>query len=605
MNRLIGTLLAASLLGACTTTPPRPSPSPPEAAATRSQASEALEALGEAYWELLMRHSPTWATFAGDRRYDAELTDASEAAILARQEEREALQRQLAAIDRGALSDKERVTADVMAYSLGSTRAQRACKPWLWSVDQLGGPQTGMPQLARFFKVSSPQDARNLLNRYRKVAGVFDATVANLRKGLEQGYVAPRINVERVIRQLEDQSHLPPADTEYMKLALKQLDDSGLEEAALVDERGRPIREQLLVVVRDAIYPAMNRYLALLKSEILPQARESVGVSALPGGAACYQEKIERSTGMDAAADEIHAIGLSEVERILKEMEALIRSTGSQSGVEAHLAELNKAPDLRLDSRDAILEYNRQLIDRAMKQLPKAFETIPEAKVEVIPIPETQERDAPAAFYVGPPADGSRPAYYYVNTYKPPTRPTWTMAALAFHEAVPGHHLQNALSSENDDLPRFQREVGMTAFGEGWALYAESLAGELGLYHTPEEQMGALSYEMWRAVRLVVDTGMHAKGWSRQEALDYLIKHTSKDPEEAANEIDRYIVWPGQALAYKIGQLEIEGLREEARSALGERFDLAAFHTVVLSSGSVPLKTLRRNVEAWIAAQRP
>jgi uncharacterized protein (DUF885 family) len=218
-------------------------------------------------------------------------------------------------------------------------------------------------------------------------------------------------------------------------------------------------------------------------------------------------------------------------------------------------------------------------------------------------IEDFRDKDAPAAYYYSAPDDDSRPAYYYVNTYQPETRLLYKMAALAFHEAVPGHHLQIALTSENGALPVFQRHVGQTAFVEGWALYAEHLADELGLYQTPEEKLGALTYEMWRAVRLVVDTGLHAKGWTRDQAIEYMVSHTGHRREEATNEVDRYITWPGQALAYKIGELEIRRLRDEARQKLGGRFDLAAFHDHVLRSGAVPLTTLRHEIEAWVAAE--
>ncbi|MEL6178592.1 MAG: DUF885 family protein, partial [Myxococcota bacterium] len=268
----------------------------------------ALTTLGEDYWELVMRHSPTWATYLGDRRYDGMLTDPSEAAVLQRLKEVEALQQRLLAIDRSSLAPSAQVTADVLEYSLGSTKASRACKGWLWEVSQLGGPQSGMPELARFFSIQTPEHARALLARYRLVAGIFDAHTANLRRGLAAGYVAPRINVERVIRQLEDQSHLPPADSTYIKLATQQLDQSGLGPDVLVDDQGQPLREQFLKIVTEAIYPAMKRYEAFLKADILPKAREDVGVTALPGGEACYRAKIERSTGLDSSADAIHAI---------------------------------------------------------------------------------------------------------------------------------------------------------------------------------------------------------------------------------------------------------------------------------------------------------
>ena len=284
-------------------------------------------------------------------------------------------------------------------------------------------------------------------------------------------------------------------------------------------------------------------------------------------------------------------------------MASVVKAAGGGE-LPAYLEAISKRKDQYLPDSAGLLEYNRELMARAMRALPRAFGRLPKTIIEVKAIEAFREKDAPAAYYYEAPQDGSRPAYYYVNTFRPDTRLLYKMPALAFHEAVPGHHLQIALAAENTGLPTFQREVGLTAFVEGWALYAEGLADELGLYRTADEKLGQLSYEMWRAVRLVVDSGLHAQGWTRQRAIDYLVARTGHRVEEATNEVDRYITWPGQAVAYKIGELEIRKLRNEAQKTLGERFDLRGFHDVLLSHGAVTLATARRLVEAWVAQQK-
>jgi len=590
--------LLLPLLAACATLP---APSPTLTATVSQTANAELAAVGDAYWELQMGRYPTWATAMGDHRYDDRMTDPSEAAILAHQERLTALERRLLAIEPATLSTAETVTADILALELSQPRRAMACQSWRWSVDQLGGPHVGLAELARYHRVQAPADAWNLLTRYGLVRGLFDAHVANLRKGLAAGQTASKINVERVLRQLDELLATPVAQSPFVTEALAQLDRGGLDPDALQRD-GTAWRAQLLGVVESSVYPGLTAYRDAIRDEVQPRAREGAGVASLPGGAACYEASIASTLGLDRAPDELHALGLAEVERIRARMETLAHAQGAPSA-DTWLAALNQRQDQHFESAEALLAYNTGLVQRAQAALPAAFGRLPKTPIEVTPIEAFRDKDAPAGYYYSAPEDGSRPAAYYVNTYQPETRPRYTMAALAFHEAVPGHHLQIALAAENKALPRFQREVGLTAFVEGWALYAEGLAGELGLYQTPEEELGALTYEMWRAVRLVVDTGLHARGWTRQQALDYLVAQTGKDPGEAANEIDRYIVWPGQALAYKVGQLEILRLREDARTRLGDRFDLRAFHDEVLAHGAVPLPTLDRLVTAWVGRQ--
>ena len=586
-------LAALALLLGCATAPPTQPP--------LEDASAGLEALSEAFWEESMRHSPTWATHLGDRRYDGLLDDNSQAERDRHLSATRDFLRTLDGLDASQWLPEEQITADVLRFALETDLASEVCQSHRWRVDQLAGPQVRLPQLAQSHTIRTPAEAWTLVSRYRQTSAHLQTHVAHLRSGLAQGYVAPRINVERVIRQLDAQLSVPPSESPYAQLARRQVDERGLRDEALVGPEGRGWREAVRAAIEESVYPGLATYRAFLKAELLPEAREAVGVSEIPEGARCYAARIRQSTGLSKGADEIHALGLAEVARIEGELLALIGQEGGE-GIEVYLQGLGGQEGQHTTDPAELVRVNEALVARARSRLSEAFGRLPGTPLEVKAIEAFRARDAPAAYYHSAPAGGARPAIYYINTHRPETRPLYTMAALAFHEAVPGHHLQIALANENAALPRFQREIGQTAFVEGWALYSEGLAWELGLYETREERLGALSYEMWRAVRLVVDTGVHARGWSRQRALRYLMAHTGKYEEEAANEIDRTITWPGQALAYKIGQMEIQALRAEAEAALGARFDLKAFHDEVLCHGAVPLTTLRRLIEAWIVS---
>ncbi len=588
----IGLITAALALAACGGAPPpaastpaaktTAAPEPPPAPGPPKDLNEAIDRMAASFWNETMRHSPTWATYLGDRTRDAELTLPTPAELDRHHTKLAGLEAGLRRIDRTKLDARRALVADVLADTIGRALDKTVCETWRWEVDQLGGPQVGFAQLPEFHTIKTEAQARALVTRYERLGLYFDAHVANLRSGLKAGMVSPKLNVERVVKQLEAQLAKPVAETPYAK-PLK-----------IEPEPYTGFRDALTTAISKHIRRGLKAYLDFLRGELLPKARDVVGVSAMPHGKVCYAAAIRYYTGLAKTPDEIHAIGLAEVERIGKEMAKIART----KALPRYLTKLKSRPDQHKDSREALLEYNRALLKRALAALPKAFGRLPKTKVELKQIEAFREADAPAAYYYSAPDDGSRPGYYYLNTYKPETRLLYKMPALAYHEAVPGHHLQIALANENKGLPAFMQRMGQTAFVEGWALYAEKLAGELGLYHTPEETVGALTYEMWRAVRLVVDTGMHAKGWSRQQAIDYLTQHTGHDEGEVKNEIDRYIIWPGQALAYKLGQLEISRLRAEAEARMGDRFDLKAFHDRLLENGAVPLPVARRVVEA-------
>jgi uncharacterized protein (DUF885 family) len=548
------------------------------------------------YWEERAVFDPLSATYLGDRRYDAQLPDISEAGLRRHREVLEGLQKRLAALPPSSLSPAERITFDVLEHELVTERAEEVCQFNQWRIDQMAGPQVSFAELPTYHTVSEPAHLESLLSRYRGFRPYFQAHLSNLRQGLKMGFVAARINVEKVSAQLRLQQGLKVEDSPYVaSVALP---------AEWTDAQRAEARARLRDAVAESVYPALADYAAFLEKEVLPRARNlDVGVSHTPNGPACYRVRARGYTGTSKTPDELHALGLFEVERLGREMEALVQKAGHTGTVRDYLQAQKGRVGASLTTAEALLEYNRALVDRAQKVLPRAFGRLPKTRLEVKEIEAFRAKESPAGYYYNAPSDHSRPAYFYLNTWAPETRPLHNMAALAFHEGVPGHHLQIALANENQDIPEFQRQLGPTAFVEGWALYAERLADELGLYQNVDEKLGALNYERWRAVRLVVDTGLHAKGWTREQALDFFAKNTAHSEQESVAEVERYIVWPGQALSYKVGQMEFLAIRESAKKALGPAFDLRAFHDRLLSNGAVPLSTVRRDIEAWVATQ--
>lgn len=589
------TLLGALACGGAP--PPDPAPpvkSEPQPGLEAAEVPAPIDVLAEDYWGELMRVSPTWASYRGDRSRDAELPDLSAEARATHDAALSAFAERARAIDPAPLSERQRLVRDTLLERLTLHFEDReACGRHAWVVDQLGGPQSWLGELPAYHVVDGAQRARDLVARYRALPRLFDQHVTNLRGGLKAGRTAARINVTRTIAQLDRMLKTPLDEDPFLARPLAQ--------AAKLDAPPYPAFDaEIRAAVEGPVRTALTRYRDFLVAGILPASRTAPGIAGLPGGAACYRASIRRHTGLDLDPEAIHRVGLDEVARIRAAMKAVAAELGHPS-VDAALAALADDPAQRRETGEALLQYNAALLDRARAALPRAFGRLPKTPIEPKAIEAFRAPDVPAGYYYSAPEDGSRPAYYYLNTHAPETRPLYTMPALAWHEAIPGHHLQIALAREAEALPTFMQSTGFTAFTEGWALYAEQLADELGLYHTPAERLGAYTYEIWRAARLVVDTGLHHLGWTRQQAIDYLQAQTGHPPGEVINEIDRYIVWPGQALAYKLGQLEISKLRAEAEAALGARFDLKAWHDRLLRDGAIPLTVLRAQMTGWVA----
>jgi uncharacterized protein (DUF885 family) len=506
------------------------------------------------------------------------------------------------AIPVGSLEGSDLVTRTALIDETESEAAVLAEHLDDWTVDVVNGWPTAIQSVPSFQTADTPERAAAMVERWRGFGGLIDQLTANLRRGLADGRVAAHTPVTRAVDALT--STLAASDQESALLEpLRAGGQGSATERRSVAQRAA-FAEALTAAVRDRIKPALTRHRTFLIEEILPRARpdDRPGIGHLPGGGAAYRTLIRRHTTLDLTPESLHATGLAEVERINAEMAALGgRLLGVTTRAEA-LGRLRGDPAMHFSTRAEVEATARAALERANAAVPAWFGRLPVTPCVVVPMPAHEEEHSTIAYYRPPAADGSRPGQYYLNTSHPESRPRYEAECLAFHESVPGHHLQIAIAQELTGLPDFRKHLGATAFWEGWGLYTERISDEMGLYTGDLDRIGMLSMDAWRACRLVVDTGMHALGWTRQAAIDYMVANSALAPNNIANEVDRYIVWPGQALAYKAGQLEMLRLRAEAEARLGARFDIGAFHDALLGDGAISLGSLRGVVEAWVSA---
>jgi len=467
----------------------------------------------------------------------------------------------------------------------------------LWMpLNQLGGIQQGAAAILALMPHETVADYEDILARLQALPSAVEQTLALLQDGLKRGYTPPKITLRDVPKQLAD---LTPA--EPMASALLQpftVFPAGFPEA----DRAR-LTDRAKRLYASAVAPAFQKLREYLVATYIPACRDSIAASALPNGAATYAFRVRFETTTSLTPQQIHEIGLAEVKRIHAEMEKLIAATGFKGSFPEFTEFLRTDPRFYYDKPEDLVNGYRIIAKRIDPELARLFGKLPRLPYGVTPIPEFKAPSQTTAYYQGGAPKVGRPGWYFVNTYKLNARPKWEMEALSLHESVPGHHLQISLAQELEGVPEFRKHAGYTAFVEGWGLYAESLGEEIGMYKDPYSKFGQLAYEMWRAVRLVVDTGMHTMGWTRQQAIDYFRENTGKTDQDVISEIDRYIVWPGQALAYKIGQLKIRELRKEAESKLGAKFDERKFHDAVLEDGAVPLNLLEAHMKLWLDSQ--
>jgi uncharacterized protein (DUF885 family) len=557
--------------------------------------ADSLRKLIDEEWEWQLRDDPENATSLGETRFDALLTERSPAAFARRREHNRETLKRIEALDRSKLSAADQLNYDLFLLQERTLVEGDRFPEELVGVNQMGGVYSLMSELAQQIPRDTVKDHENFLARLRAYPKAIDETIALLRQGMTKGVTPARIAVRDVGKLIANQIAAEPRDSSVYQLAF-----TNFRSSIPAPEQQR-LQNEALDVIRTQVTPALRKLQSFWNDEYYPKTRETLGWTDVPQGKEWYAFNVRRETTTNLTPDEIHNLGLAEVKRIRREMERIKASTGFKGTLEEFFHFLRTDPRFFYGTRDELLTAYRDIAKRIDPELTRVFGRLPRLPYGVIPVPGYSEQSQTTAYYYAGAPESHRPGYYYVNLYDVKSRPKWEMEALSLHESVPGHHLQIALAQELEGLPAFRRNGGFTAYVEGWGLYAESLGPELGMYTDPYSAFGQLTYQMWRAVRLVVDTGMHAKGWTRQQAIDYFQANSSKSLLDIQVEIDRYIVWPGQALAYKIGELKIKELRARAEKQLGDQFDLRAFHDTLLTAGPLPLSLLEKRMEEWAA----
>ena len=565
----------------------------PAVVADSSKVSTPLHAFFAQEWERGLREHPENASFQGDHRYNDRWTDSSLPAIAERERADRAALDTLRGFDRNALSAADRLHYDTSLWELTRAVERQRFREYLQPISHQGGIQTA-DGLAEGLKFADARDYRDWLARMRTLPEVIDQSIALMREGVRAGKVPPQVLMRRVPAQIAAQIVDDPMRSPFYRAF-------AAFPAAVPEAERASLQAEARSTIAERIVPAYRRLLTYFETEYLPHAPVDIAATAGRDGKAYYDFLARYYTTTDLDADAIHAIGLREVARIRTEMEKIKAEVGFDGTLAEFFAFMRSDPRFFEKTPEALLQRYRAVSKRIDPELVKVFRILPRQPYGVRAIPDNIAPDTTTAYYQQGAADGSRAGFYYVNLYRPESRPTWEMIPLTLHEAVPGHHFQFAQALELADAPMFRRTAYFVAYGEGWALYAEQLGYEMGLYDDPYDRMGQLAYEMWRAVRLVVDTGIHSKGWSRERAIAYFKDNAPKAELDIVNEIDRYIGTPGQALAYKIGQLKISELRARAARELGAAFDLRDFNDAVLATGSVPLDALEKHIDAWIA----
>jgi uncharacterized protein (DUF885 family) len=553
----------------------------------------ALKAFLAGEWDWTMRENPVWASNLGDRRFNDRWEDVSLENLDRQQAHRQEALKRLAAIPREPLAEQDRVSYDIFKYQTQMEIEGYPFEQYLIRTNTYSGIQN-LEQVATTLRFETVKDFDDWLKRLDALPTYIDQNIALMRRGIERNVLLPKVIVQRVLRQLETITTQAPEDNGFYRPFRNVPPSFSDADRTRLTTAGR-------AAVAGKVQPAYARLKTFIEREYMPKSYERVGAWQNRDGAAAYAYLARYYTTTSLTPQQIHQLGLDEVARIRGEMERIRAQAGFAGTLQEFFTFLRTDPRFFHQTPDALLEAYRATAKRIDPLLVKVFKTTPRLPYGVMPIPDAVAPNTTTAYAEFGAADGSRPAYYFVNLYKPETRPTWEMLALTLHEAVPGHCFQGSLAQELADMPDFRKNAGFTAYVEGWALYAESLGDEMGLYDDPYAKFGQLTYEMWRAVRLVVDTGMHVMEWDREKAIRYFMDNAAKTELDVTNEVDRYISWPGQALAYKVGELKIQELRRRAEQKLGPRFDLKAFHDEVLLAGAMPLDVLERRVDEWIA----
>ena len=587
---------ASILLAAIPTLWAQAPPAAPATAASIEANRKAADQLYKDYWEENLKHNPEMASSMNDKRYNDQISDYSVKAYhenLAREQD---LLMKLAAIDDTGFTDQEKISRELLMRRLAMGEEESEFKPWEMPVTQMDGIQTTYPRLVAQLSFTTVKDYDDWIARLHLIPTAFDQVTTNMSIGIDDHRVPPKYLLEKVLAQVQQLAAQKPEDTPFA-LPLKKFPPS------IKPGEQERIKADMLDAIQKEVLPAYKRFGRFLEVSYIPAGRAEPGIAALSDGPKYYQFLIRRTTTTNLTADQIHQIGLDEVQRDETEMLVIAKKLGF-ADLASFRASLKTNPKLHPASADALLQAVRDDLAPMQAKLPQLFGRLPKAKFEVVPVPDFLARTSAPAYYERGAPDGSRPGRLFIDTYNATDRNLYQVEDLTYHEGIPGHHLQISIAQELEGIPTFRKNGGYTAYVEGWGLYSERLGKDVGFYQDPYSDYGRLEGDIWRAIRLVVDTGVHSQHWTRDQMVQYFHDHSNIDDTSIQAEVDRYIAWPSQALAYKVGQLKILELRDKAKKALGDKFDIRAFHDQVLDSGALPLDVLSDRIDAWIARQK-
>ena len=590
MRKLVLPSIAAALLLVPCARPQNTNPTPLE------DRRKALNALFQQFWDETLEYSPEFASIIGDKRFNDRIQDQSVKAYHEALGREQALMLKLAAIDPTGLNDQEKISQQLLMRQISDDEEASDFKEWEMPINQMGGIYSIYPQLVEQLSFDNLKDYEDWIARLKAMPNAFDQVITNMSIGIDDHRVPPKFLLEKTLVNVKQLAGQKPEDSP-LSMPLKKFPAS-----VTAPDQDR-IRKEMLSVIDKQVLPAYGRLAHFLEVTYIPAGRTEPGISSTPDGGKYYQFLIRRTTTTNLTADQIHQIGLDEVKRNETEELAIAQKLGFPE-LKAFRASLKTNPKLHPKTGEELLDAYRGYLTPMKAKLPTLFGRLPKAPFEVAAVPDYLEKTSASAYYEQATPDGSRPGRLRINTYNAPDRNLFEVESTAYHEGLPGHHMQISISQEQTGVPEFRKYGFYTAFDEGWALYAERLGKDLGLYQDPYSDYGRLEGDQERAIRLVVDTGVHAGHWSRQQMVDFFHDHSSIAEDEVQAEVDRYIAWPSQALAYKIGQLKILELRDRAKKALGDKFDIRAFHDQVIDAGALPLDVLDQRINAWIASQK-
>ena len=596
MNRLLRTAIALIVAATATVATAQVLPLPSSAPTSAADRSKELSKLFADIWEDNLKHNPEYASFLGDKRYNDQLTDYSAQAVNASLERGRKFIERLSLIDTTGLSDQEQLSADLMLRSLTEAQEAARFKEWEMPVDQINGFHLSFSHLLEGLSFATVKDYDDYITRLKKLPVAFSQIMTNMDLGMDEGRMPPQYILEKVLSQTQSIATQSPKESLFSE-PLKKFPKS------ISPAEQTRISADLLEAVTNDVLPTYQHFAKYLSTTYIPKGRKDPGVWSIPDGDAYYAFRIRQSTTLDKSAAEIHQLGLDEVKRDEAEMLVIVHKLGF-SDLKTFSVALKTNPKLHPQSRQQLLDLYTGYINQMKPKLPDLFGRLPKAPLEVVAMPDSIAPGSPPAYYDQGSADGKRPGHVDVNLLNVQDRLLTNVEVIAYHEGIPGHHLQISIGQELTGLPEFRKQSYYTAFTEGWGLYSERLGKEVGFYQDPYSDYGRLEADMWRAIRLVIDTGVHSQHWTRQQMIDYFHEHSAIDEPTIQSETDRYIAWPAQALGYKMGQLKFLELRKRAQDALGPKFSLKAFHDEVLDSSALPMDILEKRIDTWIARQK-